>query len=981
MKKGHLILGILLLFALFVFIPNGAADDEGLLADYFKFKEEAETYSQGEISPDRSPSFGAAGDVGDLAAYCDEQCYDEGCYAACGMEPDAAECTTVRDDPNTPEDEFYVSPGCYARIAYQECLSKCDAAREDCWIKCMSTGETPGKCGNGICDAGENCATCPNDCPCGQGKICNPGDSNADARGCAMPRMDLTVSTGKKTYSPEETVIIEGSVKDAKGNAIPDVSFVIEVEGIDISTLSGTMYDVTCCGGQFNLPKDVSEGTYTVTVTASKTGYPDVSGTTSFTVGQLKIEVEGNYTGVTADGISELHFIVEFPKEATNHQFNCESDEMGAVFEKIILQSPCELVSDQTEKMEIKFKPRREEITEPYKVRVDVTVDMPDGQQLSAYKEVQVVRPPVVFIHGIWSNSSSMNPMRRSIINSNLYNEYPAGHTLGVDYGAQSNQDLRKSAKFLADGVDKILQKLEKEGIKVSRVDIVAHSMGGLISRYYMLFGYMDSNGQVIGPGQAAKVRKLITLDTPHAGSHVADWYVDFMDNDYVVCKDDPKKFDKNKVTDNELRWFLNTIRSKVGMQSDGLEFGEAVRQMQTPGRNGSIIDKLRSQNAANVKYYLIAGDVPLLNSWEKWFVVPIVMHGYPYHKEWYYLPDSRHKIYYGGGPCNESNRKVVGDMVREFRDIIGEEDTDGVVPIKSQIDSTMLAKKIWTFHSTHLGITTNPFAHYRVMEYLTDGRMAIKLHTIVISESPGHLHVYDKEGRHVGIDPNGQPDIGINGADYVPFSDMMGEHEYIWVPETDGIRVEFLADEEGTVGLDISQSLDDGLHWFSYENIGVTSGSKVSVQLHPTTPTGQIVHSDGATENIVPAYSEIPKGGGKNNLPTASFSIMPESPKTSDTIVVASTSFDPDDDTLTYSWYRDGSEIGNSPNWEWENPQAGEHTLKLVVEDGKGGRDEDSKKINVGVISTDIPGFEIALLIGAIVVALIIIKRRKHNL
>jgi len=505
--------------------------------------------------------------------------------------------------------------------------------------------------------------------------------------------------------------------------------------------------------------------------------------------------------------------------------------------------------------------------------------------------------------------------------------------------------------------------------------------MGGLISRYYMLFGYMDSNGQVIGPG-AAKVRKLITLDTPHAGSHVADWYVDFINQNYLVCGKNWGSFDRNKVTDNELKWFLNIIRSNVGMPSDGLEFGEAVKQMQTPGRPGSIVNELRSgQSGAHNRYYLIAGDISLLKYWEKWFITNAVMDEYPYRQMSY---DLEGILYVKGkyGPCMEyigktsftgPYRTVVRDMVSEFRDKIGEKGTDGVVTINSKIDSTRPANGRMTFHSNHLGITNNTQAHDMVMKYLKVSSIG----TAAASKSPGHLHVYDKAGRHVGLDPNGQPDIGINGADYVPFSDMMGEHEYIWVPETDGIRVEFLANDEGTVGLDISQGLDDGIHWFSYEDIEVKPGSKVSIQLHPTTPTGQILHSDGATENIVPANSEIPKGGGKNNPPTASFSIMPESPTPDDTIIGVSTSSDPDGDTLTYSWYFNGEydeNIGNLPNWTWPNPQAGEHTIKLVVDDGKGGSDEYSRKMNI-------PGFEIALLIGAIVVALIIIKRRKHNL
>ena len=52
--------------------------------------------------------------------------------------------------------------------------------------------------------------------------------------------------------------------------------------------------------------------------------------------------------------------------------------------------------------------------------------------------------------------------------------------------------------------------------------------MGGLLSRMYIL-GY----GSI--PPHPNKVRKLITLDTPHQGSLVANWYTGFIENDYWI--------------------------------------------------------------------------------------------------------------------------------------------------------------------------------------------------------------------------------------------------------------------------------------------------------------------------------------------------------------------------------------------------------------------------------------------------------------
>ena len=96
---------------------------------------------------------------------------------------------------------------------------------------------------------------------------------------------------------------------------------------------------------------------------------------------------------------------------------------------------------------------------------------------------------------------------------------------------------------------------------------------------------------------------------------------------------------------------------------------------------------------------------------------------------------------------------------------------------------------------------------------------------------------------------------------------------------------------------------------------------------------------------------------------------MKPAMPKTSDTIKGTSTSSDPDGDPLTYSWFLDGNyvtEFGNSPRWEWRNPQAGGHSVTLVVDDGRGGTDKYSAKLKVaGGVEPDSdgkPGIHITL-------------------
>ena len=647
-----------------------------------------------------------------------------------------------------------------------------------------------------------------------------PGTSSGavvDATGCPQ-QLQLSVLPINEIHAPGDAVAVQGSVTDAGGNAIPGVALYIEVESTHISPVTETMSDGTDYSAYLQLPRDMLEGVYNIRVTASKTGYPPVSQTTSVQVGLLlHMEVEGNYTGVAADGISELRFIATFPKEAIDMRVYCESDEVGAAFKEIVSESPCVRADNsQPGRVEIVFKPR-EQIKKPHTVRVNVDVEMPDGQLGTVYKEVQVVRPPVVLIHGIWSNRGSMEPLQRALIRSGQYGRGSGayGRVLIADYGygsRSSNQDLRLSARHVSEKVDWLMELSEIEHTKVSRVDIVAHSMGGLIARYYMRYGYMDAEGKQHRTGHEDAVRKLITLDTPHGGSAVADWYVDFMRFRMVACGKDWTRFDHHRVTEHEVEWFLQYVRDKESLEADALTFGEAVRQMQTAGRAGSIIDEL-GVNSSGTTYYMIAGNVPLLSAGKAVITPTAVMMAYPYSSASNADP----------GDCGESRdteRTAVRDMISEFVEKVSEAGTDGVVTVASQLTyGSIRIGGTATVPADHFTVTESPAALGIVMRYLTDGEVMISdtTGTTLLSKSPGHLHVYDEEGRHVGIDADGQPDIGIIGAEYVPFSDMTGEHEYIWVPETDGIRVEFMADDQGAVGLDISQGLDDGWHWFGY--------------------------------------------------------------------------------------------------------------------------------------------------------------------
>ncbi|MFB6601204.1 esterase/lipase family protein [Streptomyces noursei] len=107
--------------------------------------------------------------------------------------------------------------------------------------------------------------------------------------------------------------------------------------------------------------------------------------------------------------------------------------------------------------------------------------------------------PPVLLLHGFVDNRSVFAPLRRSL------HRHGWRHVEALNYSPLTC-DLRRAAELLGRHVEEFCARTGHR-----RVDVVGHSLGGLVARYY-----------VQRCGGDARVRTLVTLGTPHAGTRVA---------------------------------------------------------------------------------------------------------------------------------------------------------------------------------------------------------------------------------------------------------------------------------------------------------------------------------------------------------------------------------------------------------------------------------------------------------------------------
>lgn len=163
---------------------------------------------------------------------------------------------------------------------------------------------------------------------------------------------------------------------------------------------------------------------------------------------------------------------------------------------------------------------------------------------------VAIVRPPVILVHGLWSDSSSWDNFAPVYFGPAVSNALFL--VKAADYSSKLN--LVSSSPFYPSlpfpprenslgyehNAPKVLRKITdtlvdfKTGnnplnipLAAVQVDLIGHSLGGIMARTLPLLPqYLNNRNYSQGP-----VHKLITLDTPHLGSPLSAMLVNILQN------------------------------------------------------------------------------------------------------------------------------------------------------------------------------------------------------------------------------------------------------------------------------------------------------------------------------------------------------------------------------------------------------------------------------------------------------------------
>jgi pimeloyl-ACP methyl ester carboxylesterase len=148
------------------------------------------------------------------------------------------------------------------------------------------------------------------------------------------------------------------------------------------------------------------------------------------------------------------------------------------------------------------------------------------GPQVTNVLAFELRRPPVLLVHGLWADPTKWiaptpdtclpaleTPSTFQTLRNNNYKVYV------VDYRHSNAAPFARNQVVLWKPIQKAISNSERDGIAITQVDVVGHSMGGIITRYFAQAEIFRKDDRNYGKGY---IRRFITMGTPHLGSGLA---------------------------------------------------------------------------------------------------------------------------------------------------------------------------------------------------------------------------------------------------------------------------------------------------------------------------------------------------------------------------------------------------------------------------------------------------------------------------
>lgn len=221
---------------------------------------------------------------------------------------------------------------------------------------------------------------------------------------------------------------------------------------------------------------------------------------------KCKPTVSADYDGVSADGVASIIFKLVLEGEYQSFDFYLTSDE--PLRGKIEKPDPFTIIftPDEADAEKNYLKPQHAQA-----VGECIPTGAGPDEKVTDIQSFTIEQPPLFFVHGFMSDSSAWSKFEPRVAAEGWQYE-------DIDYSGE--QDIALSAGQLGSNIQEFLSAIHigqfYEGKKISaeKVDIISHSMGGLVTRYY------------IGNGYQGDIRKFVMIGTPNHGAWDAKRYV-----------------------------------------------------------------------------------------------------------------------------------------------------------------------------------------------------------------------------------------------------------------------------------------------------------------------------------------------------------------------------------------------------------------------------------------------------------------------